>query len=471
MSVTSLRAKSDLRQDQRFIARTIYREPAKLIVSAMGSGKSGASLTALRRLLDEGEVSRVLVIAPKRVAKDTWPDEIATWAHTTCMSFAVCVGTDKERRLALAAKAEITIINRENLPWLWTELGQGVRWDFDTVVVDESSMFKDGKKRTTRTKRKRADGTNVVSRGGKVTRFGVLAAARKLVKRIYLLTGTPGELEHLWGQVFLIDQGQRLGTTKESFYSRWFNVNQFTYEVKPKDGAKEEIMGRISDIMVSLPERQLVEPPVFIPIKVTLPPKALDEYRRFARTLVSELYDVEAVSKGVLTNKLLQFANGSMYNEQGQAVAIHNEKLDALDELIERAAGEPVLVFYSFKFDLEQIRTRHPKAIVLNECDTAVRDWNDGKIKILLAHPASCAHGLNLQYGGHIAIWFGLTWSLELYQQANARLPRPGQKHLVAIYQVLAEGTVDEKVINVLAQKATTQSAIIEAVRTSLLDM
>lgn len=466
MNAISLRPRTDLRQAQRFMARTVYLEKAKLIVSAMGSGKSGATLTALRRLLDEGEIVRVIVIGPKRVAKDTWPDEILTWAHTACLSFAACTGTEKERVAALDAGAEITIINRENLPWLWEVLGRGARWDFDCVIVDESSMFKDGRKRTTRKRTKRADGKIVMSKGGSITRFGVLAAARKLVRRIYLLTGTPGDLEHLWGQIYLIDQGERLGKSKDDFYRRWFTVNQFTYEIKPREGAKSEIMALISDIMVSMPKQILTEPPVLVTVKVQLPPKILEEYRRFARTLVSESYDIEAVNQGVLTNKLLQFANGAMYNEMGETVPIHREKHDALDEIIERAAGESVLIFYSFKFDLEQIRKRYPHAVVLNECDTAVTDWNEGKIKILIAHPASCAHGLNLQYGGHIAIWFGLTWSLELYLQANERLPRPGQTQLVVIYRIIAEQTVDEKLIRVLDVKEANQSSIIEAVAT-----
>lgn len=467
-----MRPASDLREDQRFLVDIMWREPAKLIVAPMGRGKTGAALTAARVLLDTFTIRRALVIAPLRVAKDTWPDEIEAWEHTSILNVAVAVGTDAQRRAAIDSGAEITVMNRENLPWLYRHLGSVENWPFDCVIVDESSAFKAGKKRTSKTRRKDADGKVVVSKGGKITRFGVLTAARRRIDRIYLLTGTPAPngLEDLWGQIYLLDQGQRLGMTQSAFFDRWFDRNPYSMKTTARAHAEKEIMDLISDVMISLPPLELVPPPVFIPVKVQLPPAVMTEYRRFERTLVSEVHDVEAVSKGVLTNKLLQFTAGHMYREDGSVAAVHTEKLDALDDLIERAAGDPVLVFYGFRFDLAEIRKRHPDAVVLNESDTAVKDWNAGKIRVLLAHPASCAHGLNLQYGGHIAIWFGLTWSLELYLQANARLPRPGQKDLVAIYQIIAEGTADENVLAVLDRKEITQDAITEAVRARILD-
>lgn len=447
----TLRPRSALREQQQIIYEHIVGSPAKLIVSTMGSGKSGATLTALRDLLDTFQIRRVLVVAPLRVARDTWPDEIETWEHTRSLTYSVCVGTEAQRRAALRQDVEIVVINRENLPWLWVELGNGERWDFDCVIVDESSMFKAGKKRT----KTRA-----------LTRFGVLCQARKKIDRIYLLTGTPAPngVFDLWGQVYLLDQGQRLGSTQKSFADRWFDVNRYTFKVTPKSYAESEIMKKIGDVMVSLPTLEIVPPPVFVPVRVKLPTAVKKEYDRFEATLVSEAYDVEAVSRGVLTNKLLQAANGGLYREDKSVVPVHDMKLDALDDLIEQAGGDSVLVFYAFKFDLDRIRERHPEAVVLNESETAVKDWNEGRIKILLAHPASCAHGLNLQYGGHIAVWFGLTWSLELYQQANARLPRPGQKHVVAIYQIIAEETVDEDVLRVLDSKAATQDGVTRAV-------
>ncbi|MFC7704860.1 SNF2-related protein [Plastorhodobacter daqingensis] len=460
-----MRPRSALRESQLRIYREAIDHPARLIVLKMSGGKTAAMLTAIRDMLDSFTIRKVLVIAPKLVAKSGWPAEIREWRHTHVLSYAVCVGSEAERRAALEQDVEITIVNKDVLPWLAKHLGTVKNWPWDCVIVDESSMFKAGKKRTTRARVKGKDGTVRVRKGGNMTRFGVLTTARKKISRIYLLTGTPAPngVEDLWGQIYLLDQGERLGQSLTAFHQRWFDKNRYTHQITVKPGAEEEIMSRVQDVMISLPAEKATEDPIYIPVKVTLPEKVMKEYRDFERSLVSKPYDVEAVSKGVLANKLLQFSNGSMYREDGSVAAVHNEKLDALDEIIEQAAGDPILVFYSFKFDLEAIRKRHPRAVVLNECDDAVDLWNAGKIPILLAHPASCAHGLNMQYGGHIAVWFGLTWSLELYQQANARLPRPGQKHLVAIYQIIAEGTYDEVALEVLGRKGVTQDAVIRS--------
>lgn len=463
-----LRPRSALRERQTFIIDTIKEKEGSLIVSAMGSGKTGATLTAMVDMLRDGTVKRWLVIAPLRVAKDTWPDEIAAWEHTQDVTFAICVGTPAARKYALAKNAQITMVNREVLVWLSKELGSVENWPWDGVVIDESSMFKAAKKRTTKTKAKRADGTVVVRKGGKQTAFGVLSTARKKMKRVVLLTGTPGELLDLYGQIYLIDKGERLGQTLEDYKARWFDENKYSREIKPRSYAHDEIMQRVADVMVSLPAEKLVEDPVHVPVLVQLPEAAMQEYKRFRRTLVSELHDVEAVNAGVLTNKLLQFAGGSCYREDRSVASVHTAKLDALDDLIEQANGESVLIFYGFQFSKDQILKRHPDAVVFNECDTAIRDWNEGRIKKMLMHPKSGGHGTNLQYGGHIAIWFDLTWSLELYLQANARLPRPGQDNIVAIYKILAQGTVDERVVEALDNKETNQRAIIDAVEAEI---
>lgn len=469
MGADSYRCPSALREQQRFISDVVKKHPYMMIVSDMGSGKTGATLDAVRHLLDYQEVSRVLIVGPKLVAKETWRTEIRTWRHTKCLSVAVCVGDAKTRRSALDEDAEITCINRENLPWLWKEVGGLNGWRWDMVVVDESSTFKAGRSRTKRTRVKdRKTGQMRYRRGGNLTRFGVLAAARSKITRLIELTGTPGQLIDLWGQIYLLDQGERLGRSRDAFQQRWFRENPYTREITPFEHSEREIMDRVADLMVSMPKLQIVPEPVHTPVPIDLPPEVIREYREFKKTLVSDLYDVEAVNSGVLTNKLMQFANGSMYNERGEVVPVHTEKLDALDELIERAADENVLIFYGFRFDLEQIRKRHPDAVVLNETENAVSLWNEGKIKKLLAHPASCAHGLNLQYGGHIAIWFGLTWSLELWLQANARLPRPGQTKIVSIYQIVARGTVDERALSVLMGKGANQDRIIDAVRAEI---
>jgi SNF2 family DNA or RNA helicase len=513
-----VRPESDLREPQKFIRDRILNSDYALIVSAMGSGKSAASLSAIRHLLRTKKSCRILIIAPKFVARNTWPDEIKAWEHLQDLEYAVCSGTEEERIAAINQDCEIMIINKDNLQWLAKHLGTVEKWIWDTIIIDEMSMFKAGENKTKRARVKKKVGEGwvvfdaetgiilsedtfknkteakqwarneeffwnflgavlysqkyrevrevAVRKGGNMTRFGVLTTARKKVKRIYGLTGTPapnGE-QDLWGQIYLLDQGERLGRTKKEFEDRFLMVNAYTHERKLRPGAKEEIQARVKDIMVSLPPLDLVPPPVFIPLRVQLPAKVMKEYREFERTLFSQPYDVEAVSKGVLTNKLLQFCNGAAYRADGTVAQIHTEKLDALDEIIEREPGENLLIFYGFKFDLDQIRKRHPDAVVLNEEPDAIRLWNEGKIKKLLAHPASCAHGLNLQYGGHVCVWFGLTFSLELFLQANARLPRPGQKHIVAIYQIIAEGTYDEIALDILHRKDVTQQEIIESV-------
>lgn len=463
-----LRARSDLRDQQLIMAQQMRDKQAVLIVNHMGAGKTGATLTALRDLLDGMVIRKVLVIAPRRVAKDTWPEEIATWEHTRSLTFSLVAGDEKQRRAALEKDVEITIISRDNLTWLAkVYFGSVERWPYDCVVIDESSGFKAGKVRTKTAKVKGKDGQMRVREGGKITRFGVLTAARKKVDRIYLLTGTPAPngLQDLWAQIYLLDQGKRLGESRTAFEKRYFHIDRQTFRpTAPKEGAREAIMAKIADVMIAMPKIQLVPDPIYIPVYVDLSATVMAEYKRFKRTLVSQEYDVEAINAGVLTNKILQMANGSMYQEDGTVVHVHDEKLDALDELVEQAGGDNVMVLYGFQFDLAAIRKRYPDAVVLNESETAVSDWNAGKIRMLLAHPASCAHGLNLQYGGHIAIWYGLTWSLELWQQANARLSRPGQEAQVLSYMILARGTDDERVLEVLEDKAATQDMVTAAV-------
>jgi SNF2 family DNA or RNA helicase len=509
--------RSRLRDKQRIIRNEIVENPAKLIISLMGSGKTASTLHALRDLLDSFTVRHVLIVAPLRVATDVWPQEIEAWKETRLMRYSVACGSPEARAAAADARTEITIINRENLVWLAKHIRTIQNWYWDMVVIDESSMFKDGSKRTKRSKVKKRskvwhiigpDGeeqseltfdtekeaqdyvefeglvlglldnpteavvkekTKIetkVRKGGNMTRFGVLSTARQKIDRVIELTGTPrpNSWEDMWGQMYLLDQGAALGRTKTDFLKRFFDHNKYTHENTIKDGAADEIMRRVDHLVTSLPADKLVPEPIYIPVNVTLPPKVMEEYRRFEQTLVSEAYDVEAVSKGVLANKLLQLSNGGVYKEDGSVVEVHREKLKALDDLLEEAEGENVLLFYGFKFDLDLLKQRYPDAVVLNESATAVEDWNAGKIKLLLAHPASCAHGLNMQYGGHICVWYGFTWSLELWLQANARLPRPGQKHQVAIYMLVAKGTYDEKAVEVLNDKNTDQQAMIDSV-------
>ena len=444
---------------------TLQRDKPSGLILALepGAGKTVSFLTAARDLLDEGLIRKVLIIAPLLVANTVWAEEIETWLHLKRTTYSICTGTEKQRIAALETDAEVYIINKDVLPWLWDYLGRGDRWDFDFVGIDEASMLKNGKKRT---------------KLKKLTRFGVLAAARKHIKGVVELTGTPSPngLVNLWGLAYIADQGARLGRTKSSFMERWFDFNKYTYEVKAKPYAEEQILSALGDIMFSLDPKDYAELPPMVEnvIRVPLPPKVMDEYRRFKRTLVSEQYDVEAVNAAVLTNKLCQFANSSMFNEDGEEVWIHDCKLDALKNLHAEVGGTPLLVAYSFTFDKRRIQKEFPKAVVLNEVPDVmqtVRDWNAGKIDMLLAHRASAGHGLNLQKGSSIFVSYGLTADLELWQQFNKRLHRPGQKaDRVWHHIIVAKDTHDEDILPVLQDKKAVQDRVFEATRLILSD-
>ena len=435
--------------------------PGIIVALEPGGGKTVSFLTAARDLLDSGKVRKVLIIAPLLVANTVWGEEIETWCHLKHTTYSICTGTEAQRTAALAKDAEVYIINKDVLVWLWEHLGRGARWNFDLVGIDEASMLKNGKKRTKKMG---------------LTRFGVLAAARKHMKGVVELTGTPSPngLENLWGLAYIVDQGERLGRTRTAFLDRWFETNQYTYEVKAKPNASEQIMSKLKDVMFSLDPKDYAELPPMVEneIKVRLPAKVMEEYKRFKRELVSEMYDVEAVNAAVLFGKLFQFANGSMFQEDGNDVWIHDCKLDALEALHDEVNGTPLLVAYTFTFDKRRIQKKFPKAVILNEVPDVmqtVRDWNAGKIDMLLAHPASCAHGLNLQKGSNISVWYGLTPDLELFQQFNKRLHRPGQTaDVVWSHRIVAEGTHDELIMPILNRKDAVQSEVLEAVRLDL---
>lgn len=463
--MSDLRSREDLRAGQQLIGKILRDTKAQLIISGMGSGKTGATLDAVGEMLNRFEVNHVLVIAPWFVAVNTWPDEIAAWKYTRAISCAVAVGDADARKAAIERRAEITTINPENLGWLAKHIRTVDNWHWDCVIIDESSRFKAGEARTKAQKVKKADGTVAVRKGGNMTRFGILTTARRKIDRIYLLTGTPAPqgLIDLWAQAYLLDQGRALGQSKSAFEREYFIKDPDTYVVKPKLNAERTILKKIEHLFVTIPHEKIVDAPQFIPMKVDLPPKAMQEYRDFERTLYTEPYDVEAVSSGVLANKLLQFANGRLYREDRSVIHVHDAKLDAVEELVESANGESLLIFYGFKFDKDALKQKFPDAVVANEYrGDLVGDWNKGRIKKLLAHPASIGHGTNLQYGGHIAAWYGLTFSLELWLQANMRLPRPGQTQQVLIYPIIARGTYDERALKVLNKKDATQNSIIE---------
>lgn len=456
-----------MRDGQRLISRIIREDRCKLIISGMGSGKTAGTLDALYEMLSRFEISHALVIAPWFVAVNTWPDEIETWRHTRALSYAVAVGEPEERDAAVLARKEITTINFENLPWLAKHIRSVDNWYWDCVVIDESSRLAAGEARTKATKvktvTKEGEIEVKVRKGGNMTRFGIMTTARRKIDRVIELTGTPGDIRKLWGQSYLLDQGRALGRDKSTFERRFFDKDRYTHAVTEKPGAEAEVLRLMGNLAVTIPQEKVVDDPEILPVKVRLPDQAMQHYREFESTLFSEPYDVEAVSRGVLANKLLQFANGSMYREDRSVVPIHTAKLEALEELVETAGDESLLIAYGFQFDKETIRKRYPDAVVANEYrGDLVGDWNKGRIKKLLAHPASIGHGTNLQYGGRIAIWYGLTFSLELWLQFNARLPRPGQTKQVLIYPIIASGTYDERALTILKDRNATQDRIIE---------
>ena len=439
---------------QEFAKEHIIRHAVAALFLDMGLGKTVITLTAIKELMYERfEIQKVLVIAPLRVARDTWPAEIRKWDHLAGLTYAVAVGTQPERLAALRSKADIHIINRENVTWLVEE--SGLPFDYDLVVIDELSSFK-----SYRTKR-----------------FKSLLSVRRTVKRIVGLTGTPSSngLMDLWAQFRLLDLGERLGRYISHYRDKYFLPDKrnaqvvFTYKLKP--GAEEQIYNAISDITISMKAEDYLDLPPCIHnvVKVALPDREREVYEQFRKEMVISLggEEIDAMNAAALSNKLLQMANGAVYDDRHTGHQIHDRKLDALEDLIEAANGRPVMVCYWFRHDLERIRRRFP---TVRELKTAqdIEDWNAGKIPVALVHPASAGHGLNLQYGGCTLVWFGLTWSLELYQQTNKRLHRQGQRDTVVIHHIVADGTIDELVLAALHRKDKTQAALIAAVKAVL---
>lgn len=402
--------------------------------------------------LDKFEIRKVLIIAPLRVASQTWPAEIKKWDHLKGLSYSVAVGTEKDRINALKKRATIYIINRENVDWLVNK--SGIPFDFDMVVIDELSSFK--------------------SYGAK--RFKSLLKVRPSVRRIVGLTGTPSSngLMDLWAEFRVLDLGQRLGRYITHYRSAYFVPDKRNAEIifsyKPLPGAEEKIYNQISDITISMKSADYLKMPKCITneVPVYLSEKEWSIYSDFRDEMVANLGDeeIDAVNAAVLSGKLLQMANGAVYDSENKAHIIHDKKLDALEDLIEGANGKPVLVAYWYKHDLERIQKRFPVRQIKSSKD--IEDWNNGSIPIAVIHPASAGHGLNLQSGGSTLIWFGLTWSLELYQQTNARLYRQGQNETVVIHHIIAKDTIDEDVIVALTRKEKTQTSLIDAVKAKL---
>lgn len=438
---------------QRYAIDYILEHPIAAVFLDMGLGKTSITLTALEQLLfDRFEAHRVLIIAPLRVARDTWPDELKKWDHLRQIQMSVVVGSAEERMAALKQEADLYVINRENVKWLIEESGQ--RFDFDTVVIDELSSFK----------------------SYQAKRFRALMKVRPRVRRVIALTGTPSSngLMDLWAEFRLLDMGQRLGRYIGDYRARYFTPDKrngmqvFSY--RPLPGADKAIYDRIGDITISMRSTDHLKMPplMFNTVRVSMTPAEQDVYDQLRQDMVVTLGDreIDAVNAAALTGKLLQMANGAVYDDAGVATHIHDHKLEVLEDLVEAANGKPVLVAYWFKHDLDRIRAHFAVREIKSSRDIA--DWNAGKIPVAVIHPASAGHGLNLQAGGCTLVWFGLTWSLELYQQTNARLWRQGQTNTVVIHHIITGGTIDESVLQALRQKEKVQNSLINAVKAQL---
>lgn len=438
---------------QRYAIEYIKTHPVAAVLLDMGLGKTSITLTAMMDLLfDSFEAHRVLVIAPLRVARDTWPTEIEKWQHLQLLTYSVVVGTEAERKAALSRSADLYIINRENVKWLVEQ--SGFRFDFDTVVIDELSSFKNHQSK----------------------RFKSLMKVRPGIRRIIGLTGTPSSngLMDLWAEFKLLDMGKRLGRFIGVYRNTYFMPDkrngQIIYSYRLLPGADEQIYRQISDITISMKAGDHLKMPELVMNNYTveLSDSERERYVELKQTLVLQLpeTDISVANAAALSGKLLQMANGAIYDEDKNQIHIHDRKLDALEDLIEGANGKPVLVAYWFKHDLERIKQRFTVREIKTAAD--IRDWNAGKIPVAVIHPASAGHGLNLQAGGSTLIWFGLTWSLELYQQTNARLWRQGQKDTVVIHHIIADGTIDNRVLKALQSKEKIQSGLIDAVKAEL---
>lgn len=442
---------------QTYATNFILSHPVSAVFLDMGLGKSVITLTAIFELcLNSFEVHKVLVIAPLRVARDTWPSEIEKWDHLNGLKYSVAVGTEAERKAALMQKAGVYIINRENVSWLIEE--SGLPFDYDMIVIDELSSFK----------------------SHRAKRFRSLLKTRPQVKRIVGLTGTPSSngLMDLWAEFRILDLGKRLGKYISHYRQNYFIPDKrngmVVFSYKPLPGAEDAIYEKISDITISMKAEDYLKMPecVFNEVKVALSEKERKIYNTLKKDLVVSLKgeEIDAANAAVLSNKLTQLANGAIYSNDEKTITVHNRKLDALEDLIEASNGKPVLVAYWFKHDLERIKKRFSVREIKTSQD--ITDWNNGKIPVAVIHPASAGHGLNLQAGGSTLIWFGITWSLELYQQTNARLWRQGQKSkTVVIYHIIAESTIDERIMTALNSKNKTQSALINAVKADLEDV
>lgn len=441
---------------QERATRFIIDHPNCALFLDMGLGKSVITLTAIQQLMEDYlEINKVLVIAPKSVARNTWPAELMKWDHLKDLRMSVVMGTEKQRKKALEADADIYVTNRDNVKWLvdYCDLTL-VKWPFNCVVLDESSSFKNPQSR----------------------RYKALRRMRWLIYRMIALTGTPSPngLMDLWAQIELLDKGARLGRTLTTYRSRYFNPGRHNghvvYEWRPKAGAREQITEAISDICLSMRAEDYLEVPDLIPAgtDIILSEEEAKGYADFEKEQLMEVDDteIEALTAAALTNKLLQYTGGAVYDSEHEWHEVGRSKLDVLSDLVE-TAGEPVLIFYAYKHELARIQEelKDYQPMVFTGEPEILDSWNRGEIRVLLCHPASVAYGLNMQEGGRIIVWYTPTWNLELYEQANARLHRQGQERPVLIYHLIALGTVDERVMDALSGKSSMQDYLMRRIK------
>ena len=441
-------SRNDLHPYQHRMIDFIYNTPKCAVWAGLGLGKTITTLTAITDLLDSLTVCKVLIIAPLRVANSVWHTEAKRWTHTKDLTFSIVTGSEKERISALFKSADIYVINRENVQWLVEHYK--TKWPYDLVVIDESSSFKSASSQ----------------------RFKALKKVRTLTDRMVQLTGTPSPngLIDLWSQMFLLDGGERLGKTISAYKMRFFQTGHNGYTLTPVNNADKIIHRLIDDIVISLNVDDYLQMPDRIDtvIRVQLPPSRMVEYKQLEREFLIQINDNEIVAynAATLAGRLLQMCNGAIYTDELKNwTELHTAKLDALDEILEDNQDENLLIAYNYKTDLIRLKARYPDAVVLDNDPNIITRWNNGNIKMLLAHPASAGHGLNLQHGGSIIVWFGLNWSLELYQQFNGRLHRQGQTKPVRVVHIVADGCIDDKVMKAIDDKATTQQHLIDALK------
>lgn len=447
-------SRNDLHKYQQRMIDFIYNTPKCALWAGLGLGKTITTLTAIVDLIDSMAVAKVLIVAPLRVANSVWHKEAANWQHTKHLKFSIVTGSEKERLSALHKTADVYVINRENVHWIVEHLKKDELytrfWKFDMIVLDEASSFKSASSQ----------------------RFKALRKTIRFTNRLVELTGTPSPngLLDIWSQMYLLDCGERLGRSMTAYKQRFFEAGYNGYSFKPVKSADKVIHRLIDDIVISLNVDDYLEMPDRIDtvIRVSLPPSRMVEYKQLEREFLIQINDNEIVAynAATLAGKLLQFCNGATYTDELKNwTEIHSAKLDALDDIISENSDENLLIAYNYKTDLIRLQARYPDAVVLDKDPDTIARWNNGKIKMLLAHPASAGHGLNLQHGGSIIVWFGLNWSLELYQQFNGRLHRQGQTKPVRVVHIVADGCIDDRVMLAIENKAETQQELLNALK------